>query len=202
MQAPKKERTLVLIKHDGIARGLSGEILHRFEKAGLKIIAMKFVHPAREMADKHYQASEEDLIRMGNNTLRDATEKGIDIKAEFGTDSALEIGKHIKKWLIEYLSMGPVLAFVLEGYGAIKITRKIVGATLPSEASPGTIRGDYTHDNPELANYYKRPIKNIIHASGKPSEAEYEIDLWFSASDLFEYDRVDEDALFGPIPQH
>jgi nucleoside-diphosphate kinase len=160
---------------------------------------MKFVHPTRDMADKHYQATEEDLIRMGNNTLRDASEKNFDVKAEFGTDSAIEIGKHIKKWLIEYLSMGPVLAFVLEGYGSIKMTRKIVGSTLPSEAAPGTIRGDYTHDNPELANYYKRPMKNIIHASGKPSEAEFEIELWFKPEEIMDYERVDEEALFGPI---
>lgn len=202
MNKPQKERTLVLIKHDGVSRGLSGEVIQRFERAGLKLIAMKFVHPTREMADKHYQATEEDLIRMGNNTLRDATEKGVDVKAEFGTDSAIEIGKFIKLWLIEYLSMGPVLAFVLEGYGAIKMTRKIVGSTLPSEAAPGTIRGDFTHDNPELANYFKRPMKNIIHASGKVSEAEFEIGLWFKPEEIVQYNRVDEDALFGPIPQH
>lgn len=202
MQKPQKERTLVLIKHDGVARGLTGEILQRFEKAGLTIIAMKMLHPTREMADKHYQATDEDLIRMGNNTLRDAQEKNIDVKAEFGTDSAIEIGKFIKQWLIEYLSMGPIVAFVLEGYGAIKMTRKLVGATLPSEAAPGTIRGDFTTDNPELANYYKRPMKNLIHASGKPAEAEFEISLWFSPDELMEYSRVDEDALFGPVPQH
>jgi nucleoside-diphosphate kinase len=199
MNKPQPEKTLVIIKHDGIMRGLSGEILQRFEKAGLKIIGLKFFTPTRELADKHYQATDEDLLRMGNNSLRDAQEKNLDIKLEFGTDDPIEIGKFIKKWLIEYLSMGPVLIFALEGYGAIKITRKLVGATLPSEAAPGTIRGDLTHDNPELANYYKRPMKNIIHASGKPSEAEYEINLWFKPEELVNYKRVDEDALFGPI---
>jgi nucleoside-diphosphate kinase len=199
MNAPKKERTLIVIKHDGVNRGLSGEILHRYEKAGLKLVGMKMLHPSKQMADAHYQATDEDLERMGNNTLRDAAEKGTDVKAKFGTDDAKEIGKFIKKWLIDYLNEGPVLAFVLEGYNAIKIGRKITGATLPSEAAPGTIRGDLTHDNPELANFYDRPMRNLVHASGKPSEAEFEIDLWFKPEELFNYSRVDEEAMFGPI---
>jgi len=195
----KKEKTLIIIKHDGIARGLAGEIIERYERAGLKIVAMKMLHPTKEKADKHYQATDEDLERMGNNTLKDAAEKGIDVKEKFGTDDPKEIGKYIKKWLIEYLNEGPVLVFVLEGYGAIKIGRKITGATVPSEANPGTIRGDLTHDNPELANYYNRPLRNLVHASGKPNEAEYEINLWFTPDELQNYKRVDEDAMFGPI---
>lgn len=199
MNAPKKERTLIVIKHDGVNRGLTGEILGRYEKAGLKLVGMKMLHPTKEMADAHYQATDEDLERMGNNTLRDAAEKGTDVKAKFGTDEAKEIGKFIKKWLIDYLNEGPVLAFVLEGYNAIKIGRKITGVTLPSEAAPGTIRGDLTHDNPELANFYDRPMRNLVHASGKPAEAEFEIDLWFKPTELFNYLRVDEEAMFGPI---
>ena len=92
-----------------------------------------------------------------------------------------------------------MLAFVLEGYNAIKIGRKITGPTLPSEAAPGTIRGDLTHDNPELANFYDRPMRNLVHASGKPSEAEFEIELWFKQEELFNYARVDEESMFGPI---
>jgi len=199
MDAPKKERTLIVIKDDGVARGLVGEIIQRYEKAGLKLVAIKMLHPSKEMADAHYQATDEDLERMGNNTLRDATEKGVDVKIKFGTDDAKEIGKFIKKWLIDYLNEGPVVAFVLEGYNAIKIGRKITGVTLPSEAAPGTIRGDLTHDNPELANYYDRPMRNLVHASGKPHEAEFEIDLWFTKDELFSYTRVDEAAMFGPI---
>jgi nucleoside-diphosphate kinase len=199
MDKPKKEKTLIVIKHDGVARGIVGEIIHRYEKAGLKVVAMKMLHPTKEMADKHYQATPEDLERMGGNTLRDAAEKGVDVKIKFGTDNAQEIGKFIKKWLIDYLNEGPVIAFVLEGYNAIKIGRKITGATLPSEAAPGTIRGDLTHDNPELANFYDRPMRNLVHASGKPSEAEFEIGLWFTEDEIFEYDRVDEEAMFGPI---
>jgi nucleoside-diphosphate kinase len=199
MDAPKMERTLIIIKHDGVNRGLVGEIVHRYEKAGLKLVGMKMLHPTKEMADKHYQATDEDLMRMGGNTLRDAAEKGVDVKIKFGTDDAKEIGKFIKKWLIDYLNEGPVVVFVLEGYNAIKIGRKITGVTLPSEAAPGTIRGDLTHDNPELANYYDRPMRNLVHASGKPHEAEFEIALWFKDDELFNYKRVDEDSMFGPI---
>jgi nucleoside-diphosphate kinase len=136
---------------------------------------------------------------MGNNTLRDAAEKGTDVKAKFGTDNAQEIGKFIKKWLIEYLNEGPVIAFVLEGYNAIKVARKITGLTLPNEAAPGTIRGDLTHDNPELANFFDRPLRNLVHASGKSAEAEFEIALWFTPEEVLEYKRVDEDVMFGPI---
>jgi nucleoside-diphosphate kinase len=199
MDAPKKEKTLIIIKSDGVARGLIGEIIHRYERAGLKLVAVKMIHPTKEQADAHYQATDEDLERMGNNTLRDATEKGVDVKVKFGTDDPKEIGKFIKKWLIEYLNEGPVVAFVLEGYNAIKIGRKITGVTLPSEAAPGTIRGDLTHDNPELANYFDRPMRNLVHASGKPHEAEFEINLWFKSDELFSYLRVDEAAMFGPI---
>jgi nucleoside-diphosphate kinase len=197
------EKTLIVIKDDGVARGVVGEILARYERAGLKLIAMKMLHPTKEIADKHYQATPEDLARMGGNTLRDAAEKGVDVKIKFGTDNAEEIGKFIKKWLIEYLNEGPVIAFVLEGYSAIKVARKITGLTLPNEAAPGTIRGDLTHDNPELANFYDRPMRNLVHASGKPSEAEFEIKLWFTPEELLEYKRVDEEVMFGPInPVH
>ncbi len=199
MDAPKKENTLIIIKYDGVARGLIGEIIRRYETAGLKIRGMKMLHPSKEMADKHYQATDEDLERMGNNSLRDATEKGTDVKLKFGTDNAKEIGKFIKRWLIDYLNEGPVVCFVLEGYNAIKIGRKITGSTLPSESAPGTIRGDLTHDNPELANFYDRPLRNLVHASGKVSEAEYEINLWFKENELFDYPRSDETIMFGPI---
>jgi nucleoside-diphosphate kinase len=199
MNKPVKEKTLVLIKPDGMQRGLSGEILRRFERAGLKIVGMKLVQASRDQADQHYQATPEDLERMGNNTLRDAKEKDIDVQAELGTDDPQELGKLIKQWLVDYLSSAPILAFVLEGYGAIKIVRKITGATLPSEALPGTIRGDFSLDNPELANFYKRPLKNIIHASGKVSEAEFEINLWFDQAELLHYTRVDEEVITGPI---
>jgi nucleoside-diphosphate kinase len=203
MDKPQMEKTLIVIKDDGVARGVVGEILARYERAGLKLIAMKMLHPTKEIADKHYQATPEDLARMGGNTLRDAAEKGVDVKIKFGTDNAEEIGKFIKKWLIEYLNEGPVIAFVLEGYSAIKVARKITGLTLPNEAAPGTIRGDLTHDNPELANFYDRPMRNLVHASGKPSEAEFEIKLWFTHEELLEYKRVDEEVMFGPInPVH
>jgi nucleoside-diphosphate kinase len=199
MNKPQTERTLIVIKHDGVTRGQVGEILARYEKAGLKLVGMKMVHASKELAAKHYFSTDEDHTRRGNNTLRDAAEKGVDVKKKFGTDDAIEIGKMINNWLIDYINEGPVVAFVLEGYSAIKVARKVTGSTLPNEAAPGTIRGDLTHDNPELANYYDRPMRNLVHASGNPQEAENEINLWFDKSELFDYSRVDEDAMFGPL---
>jgi nucleoside-diphosphate kinase len=199
MNKPQTEKTLIVIKHDGVARGHVGEIIHRYEKAGLKVVAFKMVHASRELAAKHYASTDEDHTRRGNNTLRDAAEKGVDVKKKFGTDDAIEIGKMINQWLIDYINEGPVVAFVLEGYSAIKVARKVTGSTLPNEAAPGTIRGDLTHDNPELANFYDRPMKNLVHASGNAQEAETEINLWFKKDEIMEYSRVDEESMFGPL---
>ncbi|MDQ3239546.1 MAG: nucleoside-diphosphate kinase [bacterium] len=199
MNKPLTEKTLVVIKHDGVARGLVGEIVGRYERAGLKVVAMKLLHASKDLAAKHYTSTDEDHARRGNNTLRDAAEKGVDVNVKFNTQDPIEIGKKINDWLIDYINEGPVVAFVLEGYSAIKVARKITGSTLPNEAASGTIRGDLTHDNPELANFHDRPMRNLVHASGNPQEAEVEINLWFAKEEVFDYPRVDEESMFGPL---
>ena len=124
-------------------------------------------------------------------------EKGIDPVKELGTADAVKIGKLIKKWNVDYLTEGPILATVWEGYDAIKVVRKLVGSTKPAEAAPGTIRGDFSIDNVELANALKRPFRNLVHASGNESEAENELDLWFEASEICnDYFRADQDMMF------
>ncbi|MFA6082502.1 MAG: nucleoside-diphosphate kinase [Patescibacteria group bacterium] len=197
MQHPKEERTVVLVKPDGVMRGLVGEVLTRFEKRGLKILGLKMVYPSREHAAAHYSGSEEWLRGMGNKTLEAFAKYGIDVTAEMGTADALEIGKKVQQWNVDYLAMGPVVAIVLQGMHAITTVRKIVGSTLPVLADPGTIRGDFSVDSNVAGNFDKRAIHNIVHASGDPSEAGHEIAHWFKEEELIKYSRADEQIMFG-----
>jgi len=182
-----KQKTLIIIKHDGVARGLMGEIISRFERVGLKMVALEFIAATDDMSSSHYPDSSEWKAKVGQRTLAEYEEKGIDAVAQLGTDNAEEIGGLVKGWLVEYLSMGPVLAMVFEGPEAVRIGRKLVGETNPVNAAPGTIRGDYSWDNADLANEHMRPFYNLAHASGSPEEAQEEIDLWFSDTELMDY---------------
>ncbi len=184
----KYEQTLVLIKHDAVARGLIGEIITRFERVGLKIVGMKFIVPSVDVATKHYPSSEEWLLNVGNRVVMEYENNGIDIKQSFNTEDPKKIGEVIKSWNVEYLTFGPVLAIVLEGPGCIKLVRKMVGSTNPSESAPGTIRGDYTWDSGEVSNKYNRPFYNLIHASSSVEDAIIEIHLWFNESEISEYE--------------
>jgi nucleoside-diphosphate kinase len=190
------ERTLVMVKPDGVLRGLVGEILHRYERAGLKIVGMKMVYADRSQAMDHYPASEEHMKIMGEKSLETYEKYGLDPVAYVGTTDPLEIGKMIREWNADFLSSGPVVAIVLEGNHAIDNVRMITGNTLPTFALPGTIRGDYSVDSPALANSRKRAVKNLIHASGDPEEAEREIKHWFQENELHSYDRADEKAAY------
>lgn len=185
------ERTLVILKADAVQRGIIGEIITRFEKVGLKIIGMKMLVPDEPLANKHYPVERREFIEgMGKKTLENYEEQGKDPIAEFGHADPHKIGLQLQKWLVEFITSGPVLAFVLEGPHAVELTRKIVGHTLPSKAQPGTIRGDFSFDSSALANESKRPIRNLIHASGNREEAEFEISLWFRQEELYQYDTV------------
>lgn len=187
------EKSLVLVKPDGVQRGLVGEIIGRFEKAGLKLVAMKMVWVDKELVGKHYPESRTELLTgIGEKTLKTYAEYNKDAKAELGTDDPYEIGKLVNDWNKDALSSGPVVAMVLEGNHAVDNVRRIVGPTLPVFAPPGTIRGDYAVDSPVMANEKKRSVRNLIHASGNKEEAEYEIDLWFGSTDIHDYKRADE----------
>lgn len=140
------ERTFVMIKPDGVQRGIAGEIISRFERKGLKPTAMKMIHIDKELAEKHYKIHE---------------------------------GKHFYERLIRFITSGPVIASVWEGENAISIVRKVVGATSPDNAEPGSIRGDYV-----MTTTY-----NIIHASDAPETAAFEINLFFNPEEILEYTR-------------
>ncbi len=180
------ERTLVLIKPDGVERRLVGEIISRFERAGLRIVGLGIVKPTKELIDRHYPKNRAWIENLGYNTIKTAEEAKlkIDLQKDYGVKNVYELGLKVRQWLIDFMSSGPVVKIALEGPMAVSVVRKLVGKTTPYLAEPGTIRGDYSIDSPLLANLEKRPIKNLIHASGNLKEAKYELKLWFKKSEL------------------
>jgi len=157
------EKTLVLIKPDGVKRGLMGRILARFEDAGFKIVAMKMRQSDEGHALKHYT---EDIEKRR--------------------------GKKVRELLVDFLKSGPVLAFAIEGVNAIENVRKIVGATEPKSATPGTIRGDFSHVSFGYADEKGKVVENLIHASSDAADAEREVWLWFNEDEICEYKTVHE----------
>ena len=158
------QQTLVLVKPDGVARGLVGETVKRFEQRGLKIIALKLTKIDKTFALKHYT---EDLAKRR--------------------------GTHIRKMMADFLVSGPVVAMIVEGVDAIENVRKIVGSTESKAALPGTIRGDFSHISFSHADERKIAVKNIIHASSDEKDAEYEKKLWFSMDEIHSYKRVEDE---------
>jgi nucleoside-diphosphate kinase len=196
---PFTERTLVLLKPDSVTRGLTGEILARFERAGLSIIGLKMVKPSLEQARAHYPTTDVQLEQMGNKTLSTYIELGIDPMRELGTNSAREIGLMVHEWNAEFLASGPVVACVIQGVHAVKKVRAICGKTMPKDAMPGTIRGDYSSASPAISNMQKSAVHNLVHASDNendPNEPEKEIAHWFKPDELVEYDLTDLKAMF------
>lgn len=175
----QSQRTLVLIKPEAVERKLIGRIISRFEDLDLNLVAMKMLVASEQLVRKHYTDDKEWVTTVGGKTLGTYQEYGRDPHLEFNTDDAYEIGKQIREWLVNYMTSGPVVALVLEGNHAVELVRKVAGKTIPLFAEPGTIRGDFSSDSPDLANPEKRPVLNLVHASGTVEEARSEIALWF-----------------------
>lgn len=173
------ERTLILVKPDGVARGLTGEILSRFERTGLKLIALKQVHASQDQISKHYGENPEWIKGMGGKTLENYEKQGIDPVKEMGSNDAFEIGKKIRQWLVDWMASGPIVAAVFEGNDAVEVGKKLAGNTLPAYAAPGTIRGDFSTESAAAANKEKRPIQNTVHISGNLDDAKHEVKHWF-----------------------
>lgn len=161
------EMTFVALKPDAVQRGLIGEILHRFERAGLEIVAMKMKWVDAEFAKQHY------------------TE-----------DISIRRGEHVRKYLVDFLLIGPVVAMVLKGVDAIEVVRKMVGATEPKSALPGTIRGDFCHVSYDYCDSKEMVVKNVIHASSDRKDAEREIALWFEKAEIHDYKSVHDVHIF------
>jgi nucleoside-diphosphate kinase len=188
----KRERTLVMVKPDGIQRSLIGEIIGRFEKAGLKLAAVKMLVPTATLVEKHYLVNPEWRRITGEKTIESYKKKG----KKPPTDDPYEMTEIILKNLKKYMSAGPVVAMVWQGVHAVGIVRKLVGGTEPLTSDVGTIRGDYTIDSYELSDVDGRAVRNLVHASGNASEAEKEIKLWFKKDELVNYRLVSEQVLY------
>lgn len=160
------ERSLVVIKPDGVQRGLVGRVIQRLEDAGLKIVAMKMVHVDEQFAKDHY------------------------------FDIAERRGEQVFKYNVDFLTAGPVVAMVLEGVQAIESVRKIVGSTEPKAAAPGTIRGDFAHQSYQWSDQEQKVVKNLIHASSSPEDAQKETKLWFEDPEIHTYQTVHETHTF------
>ena len=130
------ERTLILVKPDAFGRGLTGEVIARFERKGLRIVALNHMQVERSLAEQHYAEHSE--------------------KPFFGE-------------LVEFITSGPLVALVLEGYEAVAAARQVIGATNPIEAAPGSIRGDYALE----------VQTNLVHGSDGPESSSREIGLFF-----------------------
>lgn len=184
------EKTFIAVKHDGVQRGLVGEVIRRFEQRGLKLVAIKMVRPDEKLAKKHYPLTKEWVRNTAETTRKSWQAKGITLKE---TDD--QICGRINVWLKDYLTEGPVVAMVWEGAHAIEVGRKIVGTASAKNSPPGTIRGDYSIDSYEIADVKKRPVRNIVHASGNKAEAENEVNLWFTKKEILDYHRKDWDII-------
>lgn len=167
------ERTLIILKPDTIQRGLIGEIITRFEKAGLKIVAMKMIAPDELHFHKHYEGISSLISRWGQD-IYDIT--------------------------LKQMTETPVIVFVLEGIESVEHVRKMVGTTDPKDSAPGTIRGDYTHITRGYTNPIGATLPNILHASGNAEEAEKEITLWFKEDEIYgDYETAHGPVVRGKV---
>lgn len=183
-----KERSLILLKPDVVARGLVGKIISRFEKVGLKIIAMKMKDTDINIAKIHYEKDDEWLIEVGERLIKNQDLGPGEDPKKYGQKVCNELSKD----LVIY----PIIALVLEGHNTVKLVRKMIGETSPEDSAPGTIRGDYSQDTYMIANALNRPVINLIHASDTPENAEKEIKLWFEENELTSWCKPDEVVKF------
>lgn len=188
------EKTLVIIKPDGVQRSLVGEIIKRYERTGLKLISIKMVMPAEDMAVKHYYevGGDEWIEEVGRKARAAYEKKGIESPYATNKDN----GWAVLKANARYLSSGPVVAMIWEGASAVALVRKITGGTEPLSSDVGTIRGDFTLDSYALADTDQRSVRNLIHASGTADEAKQEIKIWFGDDEVLDYNHIEERILY------
>ncbi len=188
----KKERTLVVIKPDGIQRSLIGEIIGRFERIGLKLVGMKMFVPNADFVKNHYTLDPEWMRKTGEKTIAGYIKKGLTPP----DSDPIKSSTRVLGMLQSYISSGPVIAMVWQGAHSVGIVRKLVGGTEPLTSDVGTIRGDFVLDSYQLSDGDKRAVRNLIHASGTPEEANQEIDLWFKNDEIINYKLVQEAIMY------
>lgn len=180
------DRTLILLKPDAVQRGIIGKIIDRFESTGLKVVGMKMVWADEDRAKSHYPLDEEWARNVFDKTKKVYDQEGKEMEYK----DHMEFGETIQSWLRKFISEGPIVAMVLEGPHAIELGRKLLGATEPKSALPGTIRGDFASvESYQMADKKKRPVRNLVHASDSKENAEREISIWFSQQEIFSYKK-------------
>jgi nucleoside-diphosphate kinase len=187
-----KERTLIIIKPDGVQRSLVGEIVRRFERVGLKLVGMKFTVAKPEMVEEHYTLDPEWKRKVGEKSIESYKKKG----QTPPTDDPIEIGNAVVERLKGYMTSGPVVIMAWQGAHAVELVRKLVGGTEPRSSDVGTIRGDFVLDSYSMADTDDRAIRNLIHASGSVPEAQQELAHWFEKHELVDYRLVQEGILY------
>lgn len=189
----RNEKSFVIIKPDGIQRSLVGDILKRFERVGLKIVALKMIVPTKDQVRKHYTVDPEWIRKVGEKSIIGYEKKGLVPP----TNNPVEIGEKVLENLTKYMSSGPVVAMVLQGVHAVGIVRKIVGGTEPLTSDVGTIRGDYVLDSYQMSTDDNRAVRNLVHASGNVDDANNEIRHWFKDEEIMDYVLVNDAVLYG-----
>jgi len=188
---PKKEQTYVMVKPDGVQRGLIGEIISRIEKTGLKIVALKMFQAPEDKLITHYGKDDAWYESKGQGIVANRISAGLPLDK-----TAFEYGKGIIDALVKFMTAGPVVGFVIEGNQSVAIVKKLVGSTEPTTSDVGTIRGDLTLDSYQMANLDDRAVRNLIHCSDKVDEAQREISIWMSSEDVHNYRTVHEVMLY------
>lgn len=191
MTHPKKERTFLAVKHDGVQRGLVGEVIKRIERTGLKVVGMKMFVPDMDKTIEHYGKDDAWCEKVGQRTI-----EALENEGKKPEKSALEYGKDTLNQLYKYFTVGPIVGMVIEGNQAVAIVKKLVGGTEPTTSDVGTIRGDYTLDSYEISNVDGRAVRNLVHCSDQPSEAEREIKIWWKPEELISYKHIQEKILY------
>ena len=192
MPIEQREKTLVLIKPDGVQRSLIGEIISRYERTGLKLAGLKFLIPDEKIVREHYMSHEGWLKSVGEKSMAAYEKKGL--KSPY--QDPIKCGEDVLGRLVKYLSSGPVVVMVWQGNEAVGVIRKITGGTEPLTSDVGTIRGDLTVDSYALGDTDGRAVRNLIHASGSVEEAEKEIKIWFDEEEILKYRLVQESILY------
>ncbi len=192
MAHPKTERTLVIVKPDGIQRALIGEIIQRYERLGLKLVALKLMVPTEVMIEDHYLLDPNWKKNVGEKSIASYVKKGETPPSSDPIEVANVVVANLKK----YMTSGPVIAMVWEGAHAVELVRKITGGTEPRSAQIGTIRGDFVLDSYQMADTDGRAIRNLIHASSSVLEAEMEIPHWFKREEVISYSVPHEAILY------
>lgn len=188
----KEERTLIIIKPDGIQRTLIGEIIGRYERLGLKLIAMKMLVTTEDHVEAHYTLDPTWRTVTGEKTIKSYKDKGLTPPSE----DPLEITAKILLGLKKYMTSGPVVAMVWQGAHAVKIVRKVTGSTEPLSSDVGSIRGDFVLDSYQMSDTDSRAVRNLVHASGSPEEAEMEIKHWFKDAEITKYRLIADEILY------